>query len=76
MPSRNRPRLETWSKSRIRVYCPGCGEVRGNERHGFPREHNEKRVFMHKRLIVPGGPTAVLVDCPGGPVDPVKDRAP
>lgn len=62
-------RRRPWNKSRIRVYCPACGEVRGNERYGFPAEHNEERVFTHTR-------SWSGARCPGGPVDPVKDRAP
>lgn len=61
-------RRKPWRKSRIRVYCPVCGEVRGNERYGFPLEHDERRVFFHIRT---GG-----IRCTGGVVDPVKDRAP
>lgn len=66
--STNRRARKPWARSRIRVYCPTCGEVRGNERYGFPAEHDERRVFSHTRN---GG-----INCKGGPVDIVKDRAP
>jgi len=60
-----------WTKSEFRVYCPGgCGEVRGNERYGFDREHNGRdRVFPHNV-------SGTGKKCPGGVVDPVADRAP
>ncbi len=53
----------------FRFYCPKCGEVRGNERYGFPKEHDGvSKVYGHTRT---GG-----IMCPGGYVDPKEDRAP
>ena len=67
--SRKRRTHKPWTPSPFRVYCPGCGEVRGNERYGFPREHDAQgRVYGHTRTG--------KAKCPGGRIDPVKDRAP
>jgi len=69
--SRKRRTYKPWAPSPFRVYCPGgCGEVRGNERYGFPREHDgQGRVYPHR--VNHSGK-----QCPGGRIDPVKDRAP
>lgn len=56
---------------RLRLYCPCCGESRGGESiwSNASSEHNGRDlVYPHERRVF--GP------CPGGPVDPVKDRAP
>jgi hypothetical protein len=54
--------------TRPRVYCPACGEVRGSEQY---TKGQAPTVYGHHRND--GGPDRVL--CPGGPIDPVKDKA-
>lgn len=65
-----------------RAYCPECGEVQrsyGNWRHLYG-----ERVTPHWREVVDPAATrsngfmeaVTSVKCPGGIIDPVKDRAP
>lgn len=59
---------------RIRFYCPVCGEVRGPSRWTMSDVgHDGKNlVYPHHRPYWLGPSEK----CPGGRVDPVKDRAP
>lgn len=71
-----------------RWYCPGCGQVRPEqgvwEVEGDNSTHHTavRRHFVY----VPGpwpkgmehriGESMGRTECPGGPIDPIKDRAP
>jgi hypothetical protein len=68
-----------------RYYCPGCGMVRPEGGVG-ERESDGAAVVM-KHYIYRSGPwpkgdefkvgeSLAKEICPGGPIDPVKDRAP
>lgn len=87
--TRSRPRKDFEHVFHVRFYCPACGEVRGPSRTSpMDYGHNGKvtrqpdggrlvtgsRVFPHIRPYVQllGGKR----ECPGGEIDPVKDRAP
>lgn len=65
-----RKRIDWEHRPRIRYYCPKCGHVRGPSKSA-PNDmgHNGRNlVYPHTKF---GGES-----CPGGPIDPVKDRAP
>lgn len=75
--TRRAARAAREDRSGVRFYCPSCGQVRGTSRWSNfnENEHNGvDRVFAHDRNTGIG--TAPVVKCPGGTVDPEKDRAP
>jgi hypothetical protein len=61
-----------WVRPLLRVYCPACGEVRGDERYDEPAEYLGSRVIAHYRL----NEYREKILCPGGEVNLVDDRAP
>lgn len=81
-----RPRRDWEHRIHIRFYCPACGEVRGPSKSTPLDTGHNGRVIRNK-----DGTQAVAGDlvyphfrpfflgsdkCPGGRIDPVKDRAP
>lgn len=69
----------SWAR---RVYCKTCGEVQRN--YGQWAALQGDTVRPHRREVADAAPAkkssfsepVTWVDCPGGPVDLVKDRAP
>lgn len=65
----------------LRAYCPACGEVQRN--YGNWRALYGEQVTPHWREIAAAAKEkgqfsepVTSVKCPGGIIDPVKDRAP
>lgn len=72
-------------RPKVRFYCPVCGEVRGNPIWSdSTTEHNGQFTYCNGQRVVTGSmvyphfrPFFLGTDkCPGGPIDPVEDRAP
>ncbi|WP_055566012.1 hypothetical protein [Streptomyces atriruber] len=64
-----------------RAYCPACGEVQRD--YGTRQALEGNDVIPHLREIAAAvkekgrcGEAVTTVECPGGTIDPVKDRAP
>lgn len=64
-----RTRREIERRRQARYYCPRCGEVA----YGWNHFRNGWQVDSHSRRL---GENWEYVRCPGGPIDPHKDKAP
>lgn len=66
-------RAEREKRLKARYYCPECGEVG----YGFKSFRSGWIVDMHTRCLPAEGRNDYYYKrCPGGPIDPVKDKAP
>jgi hypothetical protein len=67
--------------SEQRYYCPACGQVAGDSLAHHIARVRRGRVAPHHMIsrlagVAPGMHRAFESVCPGGPIDPARDRAP